>query len=959
MTRLTPYFFVEFLIISLLLIFDPCCYAQNEVSQGLETRPGTVRSTADPGSGLKGGSIDPLAEWWWRNPLPSGDRYLSVAYGKGRFVAISDGAVYVSPDGITWTETALLSWEDFHKGVSYGNGTFVIVGFSLAPGTERMSPLIYTSPDGITWTRRNAPVTDSGLSSVNYLNGVFVAVGCSQPLPYVTTYAPFILTSRDGVTWTVADTPVCLEILSGVAYGNGQFVAVGDGPILTSYDGVTWKKGYDPAQGLYLSGITYGNGYFVAVGDGIRTSSDGVSWYSASLPEGIKGASSVTYGNGRFVTAGGGGYIMTSSNGWNWTAQTIPDAETIYESVAYGNGMFVAVGAAGSEGGAYGAIASSPDGVTWTERSSSVTNRNLYGVAYGNSTFVAVGPATSWAPTSGGIVTSTDGVAWQKRSASVTSGLRAVIYGKDGFVAIGYDLDYYQQPVPTALTSPDGIDWTERTVSVKNAGPTSIAYGNGVFVAVGSPAYCSSTILTSPDGAVWTERVIPVAEPYLKAVAYGNGTFVATGRGVILTSPDGVTWTGRTPPGDPSSLLGAAYGNGTFVVVGNSDTYGIAPILTSPDGITWTLRTIPYKDIVGLNVVTFANGMFLAMGWGVLTSLDGIAWTLKNPLVSIGANAIAYGNRTFVAVGGDYGHIIQSSRLGNNLSVSREGTGAGSIVSSPSGINCGRNCMAMFQENDVITLTASAGQGSDFAGWSGGCTGRGACTVVMSDNVTVTAKFNARPSLNVSPASLNFGRLKKGSRSAAKIVTVRNSGVTGSSLTVNAPAVTGPAAPHFTVDSSCTTPLAKGEKCSVSVSFTPLSFDTSMSAVLEISSDAPVKGTAPVKLTGGSGSPKISVSPLAVSFPATSTGPASIPSRTVTVRNTGISDLTINSVSLRDGSDASFGVSSNCTNLPQNKTCKVTVAFDPATAGKKNGWIDISSNASSTPVSVKLAGSAK
>jgi hypothetical protein len=65
---------------------------------------------------------------------------------------------------------------------------------------------------------------------------------------------------------------------------------------------------------------------------------------------------------------------------------------------------------------------------------------------------------------------------------------------------------------------------------------------------------------------------------YLTAVAYGNGLFVAVGKwGAILTSPDGETWTEQaSPTGNP--LFGVTYGNGTFVAVGD---FGI--ILTPPE----------------------------------------------------------------------------------------------------------------------------------------------------------------------------------------------------------------------------------------------------------------------------------------------------------------------------------------------------------------------------------------
>jgi hypothetical protein len=77
------------------------------------------------------------------------------------------------------------------------------------------------------------------------------------------------------------------------------------------------------------------------------------------------------------------------------------------------------------------------------------------------------------------------------------------------------------------------------------------------------------------------------------------------------------------------------------------------------------------------------------------------------------------------------------------LSVSKAGTGSGTVTSSPAGISCGTTCTAEFQRNSTVALTATPATGSTFAGWSNGCTGTGACSVVMASNQTVTATFNA------------------------------------------------------------------------------------------------------------------------------------------------------------------------------------------------------------------------
>jgi hypothetical protein len=78
----------------------------------------------------------------------------------------------------------------------------------------------------------------------------------------------------------------------------------------------------------------------------------------------------------------------------------------------------------------------------------------------------------------------------------------------------------------------------------------------------------------------------------------------------------------------------------------------------------------------------------------------------------------------------------------NSLTVTKAGTGSGTVMSSPSGINCGSTCGASYSSGTSVTLTAAAASGSTFAGWSGACSGTGTCTVSMTAARSVTAAFN-------------------------------------------------------------------------------------------------------------------------------------------------------------------------------------------------------------------------
>ncbi len=78
----------------------------------------------------------------------------------------------------------------------------------------------------------------------------------------------------------------------------------------------------------------------------------------------------------------------------------------------------------------------------------------------------------------------------------------------------------------------------------------------------------------------------------------------------------------------------------------------------------------------------------------------------------------------------------------HTLTVSKSGTGSGTVTSSPAGINCGSTCSHAYTQGTAVTLTAHPATGSKFTGWSGsGCSGTATCKVTMSANHAVTATF--------------------------------------------------------------------------------------------------------------------------------------------------------------------------------------------------------------------------
>jgi endoglucanase len=134
-----------------------------------------------------------------------------------------------------------------------------------------------------------------------------------------------------------------------------------------------------------------------------------------------------------------------------------------------------------------------------------------------------------------------------------------------------------------------------------------------------------------------------------------------------------------------------------------------------------------------------------------------------------------------------------------SLSVAKSGSGAGTVASSPTGINCGSTCNASFSSGTSVTLSATPASGSTFGGWSGSCSGTStSCTVSMSAARSVTATFNSSTTnytltvgktgqglgtVTSSPSGINCGSTCSASFSSGTTVTLTAAASSGSSFT--------------------------------------------------------------------------------------------------------------------------------------------------------------------------------
>ena len=202
-----------------------------------------------------------------------------------------------------------------------------------------------------------------------------------------------------------------------------------------------------------------------------------------------------------------------------------------------------------------------------------------------------------------------------------------------------------------------------------------------------------------------------------------------------------------------------------------------------------------------------------------------------------------------------------------------------------------------------------------------------------TQTVAVTLQATSAASAAVLPTALVFAAQQVSTSSAAQVVTLSNTGL--APLPVTSIAIIGANAADFSQSNSCGTTLLPGVSCPISVSFTP-SAAGARTASLRIIDQG---GTQLVPLTGTGQLPSATLS--STSFAPTALLASSAP-QIVTLSNTGVGPLTINSIALSGVNAADYTMSNNCGNtLIFASSCQISVVFTPAAAGVRSATLTV------------------
>ena len=198
-----------------------------------------------------------------------------------------------------------------------------------------------------------------------------------------------------------------------------------------------------------------------------------------------------------------------------------------------------------------------------------------------------------------------------------------------------------------------------------------------------------------------------------------------------------------TPNGYELSLSSAGY---VFIRMNGSATYRLDSNIVYPtDGTTWMHVAATYD---GATITVYINGVLntskavTPVAIGVNTTNLGIGAEPATTVINLYQGALDDARIYNRALNLAEIQVLAGTTPTATLTVSRTGTGSGTITSDPAGINCGTDCLENYPLNTVVTLSAAANPGSTFTGWSGeGCTSTGSCVVTMDAAKAVSANF--------------------------------------------------------------------------------------------------------------------------------------------------------------------------------------------------------------------------
>lgn len=339
----------------------------------------------------------------------------------------------------------------------------------------------------------------------------------------------------------------------------------------------------------------------------------------------------------------------------------------------------------------------------------------------------------------------------------------------------------------------------------------------------------------------------------------------------------------------------------------------------------------------------------------VAIALTGAAAAAPQATVSLDSSNLAFGNQ-----------VVGSAGASRTVTVSN--TGAASLTFS--GITVTGTAASDFTSAGtcaVAAVVAAGGHCSVVVTFAPTATGARSAVLTLASNASNsnvavalggTGQAMGVPAVTLAPATLSFGAATVGAGTAARTVTLLNSGT--ASLAIQGIQATGP----FSVSQNCGASLAPSGTCSISVVFTPAAAGASTGAVTVSTNAAGSPQSVPLSGTGllsTAGNLQWSTTD-SLDFGTVAVG-ADASTRTLTLSNSGAdaADLVSLGIAGTDAADFRIDTASTCASgatLAAGASCEVVVGFAPGAIGSRSASLNVASDNALTPEALALTGTA-
>ncbi len=303
----------------------------------------------------------------------------------------------------------------------------------------------------------------------------------------------------------------------------------------------------------------------------------------------------------------------------------------------------------------------------------------------------------------------------------------------------------------------------------------------------------------------------------------GAGTTAgdSSGNGNKGTLTSGITWTSSGKFGN--ALLFS--GTNAFVSVPDSASLHLSTAMTleawvNPSVVNASWRDVIYKAADNYFLEATSDNNSTPAGGGTLGGTT---------TETYGTAALAVNTWTHLAVTYD-GSALRLYVNGVQVSSSPK---TGAITTSANALQIGGDSVfgqyftGMIDEVRVYNIALTAAQ-------------------IQADMTTPVPNAGSFPNISLNPTSISFGNQAQGTSSTPQQVTVTNSGT--APLTFSGITISGSNPGDFSQTSTCTSALAPGGACTITVTFTPAATGT-RSGAISISDNAPLSPQT-VALTG-------------------------------------------------------------------------------------------------------------